>query len=304
MTLIGMENQLNYLKKSLNDTWDLLPTDDPIEDFDKDVLLSTIMTKAGTFEPLYTDPEYFYWSTGMWWRKWRRNFTKWAEVLQMEYNPIENYNRNEEAHDDTVDVGTMNQTTTNKEVMDDDTTKKYTLDGTRNTENDGTSKNTETIDDDATSETTTSDTENRSNNGGYTKSITVAGFNSAGLEPKNGETDTHHDNDEITKRGNIGVTTTDDRTTTNNGTTHNEGNETSKDTYDETGTDNRTTTHDGKTDQKTNNDRDFDHQSHIWGNIGVTTTQQMIEQELKLRRWNFYEQIADIFCDEMCVRVY
>lgn len=411
-----MENHLNYLDKSLNDTWDLLPTEEPIEDFDKDVLLSTIMLKGGQFEPLYTDPEYYYWSTGMWWRKWRRNFTKWAEVLQMQYNPIENYDRNEITHDDTVDVGSMNQLTKNKEVIDDDTTKNYTLDGTKNYENDGTTSNnevvdqdgtlnrtnnfdktttndgtstntqiigengsktgnikevmndeinkttnnTEVIDGDGTKEVTTSDVENVNNNGGYSNNITVAGFNSASLEPKSGESNKHNDDTETNKRGNLGETTTNDvtttndgtedtteerttttdttentkldrtttdngtthndgtekskditdetttldRTTDNNGTSHDEGSETSNDTYAETGTDDRITTNDGSLDQTTNNDRDYDRKSHIWGNIGVTTSQQMIESELKLRRWNLYEQIADIFMDEMCVRVY
>lgn len=388
MTLVGMENQLNYENKSLNDTWELLPTEEPIEDFDKDVLLATIMTKGGTFEPLYTDPQYFYWSTGMWWRKWRRNFTKWAEVLQMDYNPIENYNRNELEHNDTLEVGTLAQATHNQEVMDDDSTKNYTLDGTKTTESDGTSANTEVVDgetkktnsntevvDGETSKTTsntevidgeinrtkankevvdgeatksgtTSETENKNNSGNYTTNLSVAGFNSASLEPKSGESNNHSDTDTISKNGTNSETSTEDktttnngtekevedrtvkdngtesgtedktttnngtenatedRTTTNNGTTHNEGSETSKDKYGETGTDDRTTTNNGTMNQNTNTDRDYDHKSHIWGNIGVTTSQQMIEAELKLRRWNLYEQIADIFCDEMCVRVY
>lgn len=41
-----------------------------------------------------------------------------------------------------------------------------------------------------------------------------------------------------------------------------------------------------------------------YGNIGVTTSQQMIESSLQLYRWNLYEQIADIFISEFCIPVY
>lgn len=41
------------------------------------------------------------------------------------------------------------------------------------------------------------------------------------------------------------------------------------------------------------------------GNIGVTTSQQMLESELRLRRdWNIYKLIADDFRCELCVEVW
>lgn len=51
-------------------------------------------------------------------------------------------------------------------------------------------------------------------------------------------------------------------------------------------------------------DRDYDHNGHYYGNIGVTTSQQLIKEELELRYWNFYDHVSDIFLDEMAVRVY
>lgn len=46
-------------------------------------------------------------------------------------------------------------------------------------------------------------------------------------------------------------------------------------------------------------------ESHIHGNIGVTTNQQMIEEELKLRnRYNIYDIIADSFKKDFCLMVY
>ena len=44
--------------------------------------------------------------------------------------------------------------------------------------------------------------------------------------------------------------------------------------------------------------------SHIHGNIGVTTSQQMIEAQRKLVRYDFYEEVAKRFEDELCVSNY
>lgn len=40
------------------------------------------------------------------------------------------------------------------------------------------------------------------------------------------------------------------------------------------------------------------------GNIGVTTSQQMLESELDIARWNLLDQIADLFVSEFCLMVY
>lgn len=41
-----------------------------------------------------------------------------------------------------------------------------------------------------------------------------------------------------------------------------------------------------------------------WGNIGVTTSQQMLQAELDLASWNLYEHITDIFLSEFIVPVF
>lgn len=53
----------------------------------------------------------------------------------------------------------------------------------------------------------------------------------------------------------------------------------------------------------TSND-EVKHEAHLYGNIGVTTSTQMLEDFLRVERWNIYEHIADIFCDEFCIPVY
>lgn len=46
------------------------------------------------------------------------------------------------------------------------------------------------------------------------------------------------------------------------------------------------------------------HKSHIHGNIGVTTSQQMINEELKLRETDIYKIIANEFKNKFCIAVY
>ena len=56
--------------------------------------------------------------------------------------------------------------------------------------------------------------------------------------------------------------------------------------------------------EKSNNNETTQHRAHLFGNIGVTTSQQMLQSELDVQRFNLYEQIADIFVEEFCIMIY
>lgn len=45
-------------------------------------------------------------------------------------------------------------------------------------------------------------------------------------------------------------------------------------------------------------------ENHIHGNIGVTTSQQMLKSELDLALWNLYENIINLFKAEYCIMTY
>ena len=77
-------------------------------------------------------------------------------------------------------------------------------------------------------------------------------------------------------------------TVTNTGTQKNTGSEAGSVSNNENGTDDYTNTH----------------KARLFGNIGVTTSQQMLQSELDIARWNMYEHIADLFCQEFCIMVY
>lgn len=46
------------------------------------------------------------------------------------------------------------------------------------------------------------------------------------------------------------------------------------------------------------------HSSRIHGNIGVTTSQQMLQAEWDISLLNIFTSIADLYCDEFCIKVY
>ena len=49
---------------------------------------------------------------------------------------------------------------------------------------------------------------------------------------------------------------------------------------------------------------DSTHKGRTHGNIGVMTTQQMLESELKIARFNLIKQISDVFIKDFCIMVY
>ena len=51
-------------------------------------------------------------------------------------------------------------------------------------------------------------------------------------------------------------------------------------------------------------DRSLKHKAHLYGNIGVTTSQQMLQSELDVARFNLVDQITDCFITEFCICVY
>lgn len=66
-------------------------------------------------------------------------------------------------------------------------------------------------------------------------------------------------------------------------------------------TTNNTTITDGT---NTTSSNDSEHTGRVHGNIGVTTSQQMLSQELDMGYWNLYQRITDLFLREFTIPVY
>lgn len=86
MTLIGMYNWDNTLFANLTTPAGI----------DNSLLVNEILMRGGEFETLYADFDFMKFAIGHWSQKWQRTMEKWYEVLSMEYNPIENYDRKED----------------------------------------------------------------------------------------------------------------------------------------------------------------------------------------------------------------
>lgn len=221
LTLIAIENYLNNEEKSIGDSWEL----NDIESFDRETLLATIIFKAGIFEPIFTDPEYFYSACSFFWKKWSKTFTDWYNHLALEYNPIENYDRYESWSDSSSGSGT-NNTTANRSV-------------------------------------TTSDNVIRSEDSTTENSVSAFDVSS------------YSDHDKSVT--DLDISESDSGSTTDNNLVAN----------------------------TTSDENESEHEGHIHGNIGVTTSQQMLLDQLdKIDTINLYDRISDIFIREMLVTVW
>ena len=46
------------------------------------------------------------------------------------------------------------------------------------------------------------------------------------------------------------------------------------------------------------------HTYHGYGNIGITSAQELFQKEIDVARFNLMDQIADLFCQEFCIMIY
>ena len=229
ITLLGLYNYNNTLFDSEFD-WP--------EDLDGSLCCQCILDRCGEFELLYPDWNFMHdLKIPLFFNKHYRTFQKWSDALNIEYDPLNNYDRTEEYTDEEHTSGSDSRSNTTT----------------------GTHSNT------------TGETHDTTRTTGGTSQNDVYAYDSASTaSPKDKRTDSGTDRDAG------GSTVTDSGTTGG--------------TLSETGSN--------------TGSKMLTHSAHLYGNIGVTTSQQMLQSELDIARWNLYEQIADLFCEEMCIMIY
>ena len=187
---------------------------------DKENVVNNILMEAAELETIYPNTDTFKWAIGVWSKKLLPKWTRIDNVLQMEYNPLENYDRQESWTD-----GRESNSLTNTSNTTDATGSQQ---GTSNGES----------------------------------TLTVAGFNSEDLTNRE-KTSTSASN-------------------SSNTATHNQG-----------------------TGQSTGNIvSESQHTGHDHGNIGTTTSQQMLEAEVDVATINMIQIIVDDFKKQFCLCVY
>lgn len=222
ITLIGIENYLNPDRS----VFDKMQLPDGI---DKETLIGAIILRCQEFELLYSDPDFLIDAVNIWSRKNYWTFDKWVKAININYDPLYNYDRTEEFTD--THAGN------------------YKKHGSGNS-----SGNTSTVND-----------LRGSNN--VTNNHSEKAFNDTSLVNNQSDVSTQSTTDTGTVTGNYSNSNSDS----------------------ENGTDGYTNIH----------------KARLFGNIGVTTSQQMFLSEVnEAATWNMYEHIADLFASEFCIMVY
>lgn len=194
------------------------------EGVDKQIFVDSLVQTCGHTPLLHPDPGYLHYYIPAWGKRTFKIWQKLAATLDLEYNPIENYDRNS-TYTDTTDRS-LNRTTSNS------------------TESHGTNDS--------------------SGNNSNTSEDKVSADNSSEYQP--------------------------DHTSTASGTTSDLL------TMDSSGSDS------GKMTDAENVTHTYTERTH--GNVGVTTSQQMVQSERDLVRYDFYMEIVNSFKREFCLLVY
>lgn len=218
LTLIGL---YNYMNESDTDLFLhlALPTG-----IDKETVINNIMLRGGEFEVLYSDPYFLRDSIITWSKKWYWTFDRWLKAINVEYNPLENYDRYEE----------------------------WSEDNTKNQKRSG--ENSSTFTDNTSYE----------QSGVNTDENLVSAFDSSIYQPheKNQATNQSSGSNHIVQQNVLNI------------------------------------------DEGTADTGNIKHLGHLHGNIGVTTSQQMLESEIEVAKFNLYNQIADVFLQEYVLPIY
>ena len=234
------------------------------EGIDKEIAVNEILTRSGEFEILYPDDAFLTAMITHWGRKHYRTFDKWVSALAISYNPLENFDRNEETRDEE------------RKHSGYKTSADYTDKRTANLQDKRTAdlnEKTTYLNDDTTSQTVDG-----------TVQHDVAAYDSGTLVAQSKDT-TNNGTSKLSHTGTVDLDT--------DGT----------DTIDHTGTD-ETRRAGTISDTDGSEANTFIHTSHLYGNIGVTTSQQMLQAELDVQKFNIYTEIANLFIDEFCIQVY
>lgn len=233
-----LQNQLDYLPSLLDGV--VVPAG-----IDTNILKSQIMLECGLLTPLYSEPATMKAAIAQWFAARTWTFDHLLKIVNAEYSPIENYDRNEHWEKEIDSWRDITEQLSGKDQRDFDST------------------------------LSNSDTTERSVDGDLTTEQEVSPYNSS----------SYIDSQKSTVTDGQTITT--------------------ETTYGRKDTQNDDITY-GK---KTTTDDDLDHNEEYTGrthgNIGVTTNQQMIEQELDLlAKFNIYSWIAKQFCADLMLLLY
>ena len=303
------------------------------QDYDREALLYEILNRSGQLYPYHQQPATLKNAIRLWFARNYLNFDRSMDALTAEYDPIENYNRHEDwrrtpdltdedthtGRDDIEHTGNDSLEHTGTDTLENTGTDTTEHSGTDTTENSGTDT-TENTGTDSTVHSYQNYKETMQMSGSHTTEEQVSAYDASTYQPSKKTIETFGDPSDRKDEKSISGSSTDALTHgKKEELTHGKKEElthghkeelthgltetTTRNTIDTQNYDSTESTIYGsvRTGRHTGTE---DYTSHIHGNIGVTTTQDMITQELELRKYDIYVDIAGRFEHEFMVQVY
>ena len=302
-TLFGCEKYFITQNQSLFDNLNV-PTG-----ITKSTLVDNIMLRGGEFEVQYGDPDFLRAAIGSWSNKWMPTMQRWVDALAIEYAPLENYDRIEDWTDNTARSDASSETSTSNRTLDRDEASAHDESEAQNTSSsENTSDSATYSQSDAKQSAGTNDVDNTFDrdkwNSPPTHTTTKSAYDSSTYQPYTQETDTgkwQEKSEGSTTSNESSASSSNSSGSSSNsasGSSSKAGSSTGTNTIDETDT------MTAQNDLSSAMNNDSVHSGRIHGNIGVTTSQQMLLQELDLGYWNIYEKVTELFLQEFTIPVY
>ena len=239
---------------------------------DRDVLIDNLLMETGELNVLYTDPDFMKWAIGQWCRKELPVWQQLYETMFFRYNPI--WNKDGVIEHTTSETETPGVTETEQKTYNLQDAAHHVVVNTGNTTTvlDGEQNTTDSVE---TDNTTTTDT-------------SVSAYDTSAFQPRDKVVEVL-DGDE-SRTG---------RTETDNTEVVTDNTQSARD-----GTDTRTGTETTSRSRVGTNGRISSTTDVEQGNIGVTSSQNLIEQERELVKFSIYDFIIQDFKERFCVLVY
>ena len=267
--------------------------------------INNIILECAELEVLYTDPAFMKFAIQTWSRKELPTWVRVYNASVAEYDPIENYNRYEESTQ-TTDMTRQHSGNDTLRMVIDQTEANRGTDTTTNSGKDTTqlsgSDGSHTVID---ADEVHTGTDTTTNTGTDVTTNQIAGFDSNTLVDHDKSTLAHGHGTSLLHGESVATDTTEDITITHGKKeelTHGLQTQLAHGHAVDTDADNTETTTHGL---KIEDDGDVTTESHIHGNIGVTTSQQMLEQELSVAgKLDPYQYIINDFKRRFCVLLF
>lgn len=110
--------QIWALKKNVSNPWDIYLTIELDERIDKQDLIGEIIRQCGALVPVYNTTDTFEFFTQQFFKREKDNIKRMIDLSEMEYNPLDNFERNENLSKKSKGKSTLDEDSTSNNSVD------------------------------------------------------------------------------------------------------------------------------------------------------------------------------------------